>query len=375
MGIGTSHFDRKTLIYGFAHFGKSLFWYTGELFFSYYLSEIADILPQYMGIVLSLGYIFGGVSDLIFGFVFPQFFINAAQTSKVQFWGAISSSITFLLFLAGAMIPQEYRLFYVLITALLFRFSYTIYDIPQNSMMSVGTSKNEHRSKLAAVRIFFSGFATLVVATSAIPLINNSGGIFAPIKYLILAFAWAIIGIFSSFMLKNMKWQNQPEAISKPINENFSVNIMKPILPLIIIAIIAAIFFPIFGKAELYYVSYVLKSATWGGIIMITSSFGIAVSQPIWSKIAHKISRQALFVLSCMCILLPVLIFGVYGLNIIIAIVTAFVFGIGSGGFGLATWAAYGDIVRSNHGKAYSIISIASKIGAAIGVFVFGTFI
>lgn len=53
-----------TAVYGAAHYGKSLFWYGGEVLFAFFLTEVAGLTPAHMAGVLAIGFLISAIFDL-----------------------------------------------------------------------------------------------------------------------------------------------------------------------------------------------------------------------------------------------------------------------------------------------------------------------
>ena len=169
MRLGQTPQDPTYWRYGIAHFGKSLFWYTSELLFAYYLSEVCQLPARAMGLVLAAGFLTGAVADLWVGMAFAGRLASAGGAARLQGFGAAASGAALILLFAGAGLSQDARLPYVLVVGLGFRVAYAVYDLPQNALLTLATDSLEQRVRYSSLRLFFSGAASLAVAASTGP--------------------------------------------------------------------------------------------------------------------------------------------------------------------------------------------------------------
>ncbi|OYX17157.1 MAG: hypothetical protein B7Z07_00560 [Sphingomonadales bacterium 32-67-7] len=154
-----------TLACGLAHLGKSLFWYTSELLFAYFLTELVGLSVSKMGIVLATGFLISAVIDLAVGFGLGNRLTTASSAGRLQFVGALFCSASLVAVFLGAWIPMEFRFGYAIATGIAFRLGFAAYDIPQNALMALATADPHSRLRIASARIWFSG-AALVPARS-----------------------------------------------------------------------------------------------------------------------------------------------------------------------------------------------------------------
>lgn len=115
--------------------GKSLFWYSSEIFFAYFLTEFVGLHPLATGLVLAGGFLVSAIIDLVLGPAMQRFLANAESAGRAQCLGAVASSATLLLFFASIWIQEESRFLYALVSSILFRLAFAAYDIPQNALM------------------------------------------------------------------------------------------------------------------------------------------------------------------------------------------------------------------------------------------------
>ena len=379
--LGQPRHWRITLGYGLAHFGKSLFWYEGELLFAYLLTEASGLSGAAMGFVVSGSLAFSGLLDLLAGRPLTKHLCDVGAAARMQLWGACASTAILLGLLAAAWVPGEWQLPYVAATIIAFRTAYLFYDLPQNVMLVTATADREARSRVSSTRSFFSGSATIAIAVAITPLIaaRQSGRL--PEVFLVLGFAMGAIAITTAIVLR---WQFDrrgafPGTGEGSANPKDRPHFPRPFWLLIAITLILSLTTPSFGKLEPYYATYVLKSPAWGGLLGIAVAGGQVLSQPLWVAFSDRFSRAS--ALRCALVLIVVSGAGFYTLgahNMAAAFAAAALFGCANGGAGMIGWAAAADtiaVVPGGGALGITILTAASKFALACNILAIGLFL
>lgn len=363
---------RVTLVYGAAHFGKSLFWYASELLFAYFLTEFAGLSPMQMGFVLVSGFLVSAVIDVAVGVSLQRWLQDAKTAARLQLVGAVLSSGALSATFLVAWVSDEWRFSVAISLGIAFRLAFATYDIPQNALMSLATIDRSTRLRVASTRIWFSGAATLLVAASVGPMVAQTGTATGPWFLLGLALAFSVVAILAAAALAAQLARGNKHA--DPI--------IAPPLPvwrpsrefrlLVLVSVITTLFTPAFAKLEAYFAAYTLESAWWGGTIIIAMALGIVTGQPLWVRLARTFSSARVMALAAMVQIAGLAAFWVAGTGQPPTLAAAaFVFGLGNGGVGTVQWHAFSDTVarEAPHraGLAYGLFVAGGKIGLAAG--------
>jgi len=376
--LGASHFDRATLSYGLAHFGKSLFWYASEILFAFYLSEVCDLPVAWMGVVLASGFVCGAVSDLMVGRMCAGLLSTVSGAARLQGAGAFLCAVTMALVFAGALVPAPCRLAYALLGGAAFRVCYALFDLPQNALLSLATGNDDGRSRVSALRIFFSGAASLLVGASIGPLLASGFGGSVALRFFLLSLLLGLVAVGTALWLRHVLKRTMADAAPMPPMPLRAALSGFPWLLWLMIAIslITATTVSVFGKIEPYYAAYVLRAPMWGGLIMAAVACGQALSQPLWSHMARSLTRARMIALCAGFLVLSAGVFWSCARWPLAAAASAFVFGMASGGMGMVQWAAFGDVVArvpaSAAGAAYGLLTATIKVALAAGGLLIG---
>lgn len=354
-----------------AHLGKSLFWYSSEILFAFFLTELAGLAAQDMGLVIASGFLASAVIDLVLGHSLSRWLTSARSAGRLQFFGAVACSFGLTAVFLGALIPTDWRFAYAIGAGILFRFTFAIYDIPQNALMALGTGDSVSRLSLASTRIWFSGIATMLVATTVGPLValrsTDSG-----LEYLFaLTAAFSVFSVSSSALLARAMG-GSVRTRSSEIPKGTDKTLVGTFWVLLLVMVASSTFTPAFGKLEPYYASFVLKSAWWGGVMMVAMAGGVVIGQPLWPCLCRQLSGGIVMMLNAALQILALgLLWSTDPSAPFLAAIAAFLFGVGNGGIGMVQWAAFSETVAqlapSRTGLAYGLFAASSKLALAGG--------
>lgn len=352
------------LPYGVAHFGKSLFWHSSELVFAFFLTERAGIPPAWMGAVLAGGLVLSALIDLIVGWHLRGASFTLARACRLQLAGACISAAAITPLFAADLLPEAWRLAWTALLAIAFRVAYALYDIPQNATLSLTTRNARERARLSALRLFFSGLASIVVATALVWLVSarsgGSGG------FALAALGMSAIAIASAWRLTRLAPPAHVGAAATVPHQAATGGIgLTPLLLLMLVLSAAA---SAFSKLEPYYVSYRWQGQ--GGTIIIAASFGFALAQPLWFGAIRRLGF-----LTALCTAIGALAAAALGFTLAepfgyyVQAAFAFLFGAAHGGISTALWACFADTVSRRRptvsAPAFALLTATSKFGLA----------
>ena len=367
---------RITLVYGAAHFGKSLFWYSSELLFAFFLTELAGLPPAQMGLVLVSGFLVSSIIDVSTGLSLQRWLQDAPTAGRLQVAGAALSSIALAVTFLVVWVPADARFGAAIGLGIAFRLAFAIYDIPQNALMSLATIDRETRLRVASTGIWFSGAATLLVAASVGPMIAQAGSADGPWFLLGLSLAFSVVAILAAAMLAARLARGGTvcgaAAPSPAPSTSAGWRPSRAFWLLVAVSVITTVFTPAFAKLEAYFAAFTLQSASWGGTIMIAMALGIVAGQPMWVKLAR--TRSSARVMTVAALVQIVGLVGFWSAGAAVPLVSAaagFMFGLGNGGVGTVQWHAFSDIVAReaprHAGLAYGLFVGIGKLGLAAG--------
>lgn len=373
-----------TWVYGAAHFGKSLFWYTSEILFAFFLTEITGLSGRAMGLLLAVGLLGSIAIDLALARVLRRQLGELTYAARLQMAGAALSSLALAaLFVAPMLANGVSPLLWAALAMLAFRFSYALYDLPQNLMLSLATSTDRARGNVASLRLFCSGLAVLAVTASVAPLVAAGGIGSVAQRFVWLALVIATLALASAWLLwRVLGAQHAPVQDAAPLSTSTSLRSPKrwPVHLQVLLAatFVTALTTSMFAKLEPYFTAYVVDAAMQGGLMITAMALGMTLSQPAWAALMHRRSADSAFVLAAWMMLGATLVFLLSaGQQLVLAMLAATLIGAANGGFGSSLWAGFAHAVarhlqRAQGGTAYALFVGLSKLGLALSGLLLG---
>ncbi|RVT93480.1 MFS transporter [Sphingomonas crocodyli] len=360
----------STLVYGFAHFGKSLLWYSSEILFAFFLTELAGLRASQMGVVLAAGFVASAFIDLAVALTLRQWLVASGTAGRLQLAGSAISSLMLGAVFAGAWLPADIRYGYALIAGVAFRVAYALYDIPQNALMSLATTDAASRRSVASTRIWFSGGATLTIAAVIGPMIASSKRSEGASLLVLLSAAFAVVAVISAFMLS--RYLSAPK---DTMIEERSVRRWHPTAEfwlIISMSFATTIFTPAFAKLVPYVADQARGAGLWGSLTIAMMAVGIMGGQPLWLRMHRHMSSGLVLIAASVAQIGSLIVFWSAGpTTSVLSAVAAIGFGLGNGGVGMVMWAALSDVVArsapGSAGVAYGLFLASNKIGLALG--------
>lgn len=379
-GIGRQSDWRATFVYGFAHFGKSLYWYASELLFAYYLTEITGLAGWTMGIVLAIGLTFSSLLDPLVGAFLSRPLSSVVGAARLQLLGSGLSSCALLALFLGYAVSPNWRLLYAILAGMAFRFAYAIYDLPQNALIALATDDAASRTRVTATRLIFSGIAALGVSATIGPLAmaqaTPSG---AGSSLVSLAVVFSVLAITSSAMLLIVLGSKESDVRLDRTRPSSQHRLPPECRLPLLLAFVMSISIPTFGKLQPYLTSYGPISSFWGAVIGCAIPVGSLASQPIWTVLSSRLDRSVLVQLSSVTVAAGGVIFWIAApAHPGVCTFGALLVGAGSGGLAMEIWAAFGDamtLAPGREGWGFGLLTGSFKLGLAAGGLALGLFL
>jgi Na+/melibiose symporter-like transporter len=367
-----------TLAYCAAHFGKSLFWNCGTLLLAFFLTEAAGLPPMVMGAVLAGGLLLSGATDVVIGRAMRERLSCTRSAAGLQAWGCVFASLALLGLFMAPLAPDGVRLGWVIATLLAFRVAYSVYDTPQNALMTLATTDAWSRSRVAALRVATSGLAALLLAAAILPFLASdafSGTERRAALFVWLGVAMTAIGLGTAVWLRHAlsgREAGAPPSSEPPVPGGAGDwPAIVALAPLYGMAFAFPLGMSAFAKLEPYYVTYVIASPVWAGALAIAGSCGVLLSQLAWERVLRRLERRRAFAILSLALLVSALAFGLAARTPWAAAAAAGLIGVASGGLNQLIWSTVAEEAatrgRAQVGLIYGVFTAVSKAAPALG--------
>ncbi len=382
MSGGGRHSERSSALvapYAAAHAGKTLFWTASDINFGFYLTEVCGFSASVMGLLLAGSYVVNAASDWILGRRLARSVRTARGAGLLQFWGAALCSATLVLFGCIALVAPDARIFTSILALLTFRIAYSLYDIPQNSLLALAGGDDRGRGRLTAVRILTGGLARIALSAAFVPLFVRQTTSEQIHAFLILTGIMALLGMASAAMLAIRLGGGIKMAVAVKVASPTKTPKTSTALHWMMLILSAGT--TIFSQLEPYLAAFAIQSPLQAGAMLTAVAAGTSLSQPIWMALDHRLGRMrtaaaALIAAGIGAILFPFLVLR----GLISTILVGTLYGTGVGGLFFLLWTGIARQASLNHGTfgataTLGAFSGSAKLGQAGAILVVGFYL
>lgn len=142
----------------------------------FFFVDLGGVAPAAMALMLLLSRVFDAVNDPVMGIIADRTRTRWGRYRPYLLFGAIPFGVTgFSIFAAPEMSPG-WLLVWAYVTYGLTMLAFTAVNVPYSGLLGVISPSATQRANVTAYRMFFSGFAGIMVGVLATTLIRELGG-------------------------------------------------------------------------------------------------------------------------------------------------------------------------------------------------------
>jgi Na+/melibiose symporter-like transporter len=158
--------------FAFGHLAKSLMWSFSDLFFGYFAHVHMGLPAAETGTIIFVSLVYSGCLDVLAAMLLSAFPGHEGKVPRLQFVGALLTSATGLLLFWPISLPVGLLFYWMLVTSLLFRTGYGLYDVSQNALVSLLPRDEPEARRYVTTRTTLSYVAKVIVALSSFAIIG-----------------------------------------------------------------------------------------------------------------------------------------------------------------------------------------------------------
>lgn len=370
-------------IYGFGHFGKSLLWLSSVLVFAFYLTEVAGFPPERMGGVLALSMLVNAACDWLIGRGLGRHVTTVRAATRLQLAGSVIAGTCFVAFAQTAAISPDWRTAYAIATLVLFRIGYSLYDVPQNTMMGLVAGNDGDRSQIAAARYAAAGFANIVVTLCLSIWLVQIAGPYRETAFAVVSVIYAGLAIGSAMLVT--RHFSQPPILPELAQARAPANDatrpprdsahLPPVLAFGSILIYSTLM-PVFTELKAYFAAFAFAPGTGATAFLLSSALGQVLAQPLWARIGRRRALVSLYRLAALAVVGAGASFALLGMaGMPWVLLAAFLFGAASSGLLMAIWSIMGHVAGAQPDRAmarFGQFTSCSKLAQAAAIIIIG---
>ena len=166
----------EKLGYGLGDVPSGLYLNFFSAYLLYFFVDLGGVAPAAMAVMLLLSRIFDAFTDPAMGMISDRTRSRWGRYRPYLLFGAIPYGVTGYLIFAAPEMSTGWLLVWAYVTYGLCMLAFTAVNVPYSGLLGVISPSTEARAGVTAYRMFFSGFAGIMVGVLATTLVRELGG-------------------------------------------------------------------------------------------------------------------------------------------------------------------------------------------------------
>src|SRR6185436_1722815 len=168
----------RILGYGIGDFGFNFYWFSLQLFLTYYYTDVLGLRGEVAGLIIFVCLTWDGIVDPAIGVLANRTRSRWGKYRPFLLFGSIPLAASFALMFAPTGLEGAALIGYAFATQVLFRTMYGLVNIPYSALMATMTRDSMQRNWLAGARMVCAFLGTAVVSYFTPRLVTyfTSGG-------------------------------------------------------------------------------------------------------------------------------------------------------------------------------------------------------
>ena len=374
---------KEKIAYSFGDAASNFYWKTFEFFILNFYTDVFGLSAAAMGTMTLVTRVADAVADPTMGAIADRTKTRWGHFRPYILWFAVPLAIAGVLTFTTPKLASGGKLIYAYATYAVLMFLYTAVNIPYTALMGVMTPNSQERTTISSIRFIGAFSVGAIVQYFTLPLVkffghgNDASG---------WQLTMVLYGVFVIILLmlcfagtrERIAPQQQDSNIGRDLGGLFG---SRPWLVLTAVMLMVLAAFSIKGGASVYYFKYFLKRNDLLGAFLVSNGLAFLGAVSLTSQLAKWFGKKSLFIIA---IGVGGLIVGgfwlagpkdialVFGLQIVSSFVIGFnsplVFAMFADTADHAEWRTG----RRTTGLVFASAIFATKIGWAIGSWIFG---
>jgi len=375
---------REKVGYSLGDAASNLYWKTFEFFLMIFYTDVFGASAAAIGTMLLVTRFADAVADPLMGSIADRTQTRWGHFRPYLIWFALPFAVGGVLTFTTPNLAGGAKVIYAYITYSLLMFLYTAVNIPYTALMGVMTSNSQERTSISSVRFIGAFTAGIFVQYSTLWLVKTLGHGNDQRGW---QFTMALYGVLSVGMLL-LCFLSTRERVTPPVEQKRNVRgdvaslyTSRPWQVLVGVMLLVLAAFAVKGSDSAYYFKYFVQNEKLLPPFLVSNGIAFVAAVSIATPLARLFGKKRLFMLA---IGLGGLIIGGFWLAkptdiaaiFALQIASSFVIGFNSP----LVFAMFADVAdeaewrtgRRNTGLVFASAIFSTKVGWAIGAWIFG---
>jgi GPH family glycoside/pentoside/hexuronide:cation symporter len=375
---------KEKIGYSLGDSASNLYWKTFEFFLFIFYTDVFGISAAAVGTMLLVTRIADAVADPVMGAIADRTKTRWGHFRPYVLWFALPLAVAGVLTFTTPNLDGGAKLVYAYITYALLMFLYTAVNIPYTALMGVMTPNSIERTSISSIRFIGAFTAGVFVQYFTLKFVkwfgqgsDMRGWQLTMVLYGVLAMILLAL-CFASTRERVVPPPQQDSDLKRDLRELFGSRAWL-VLVGVLLLILAA--FVVKGSASAYYFKYFVNRQDLLGPFLVSNGLAFLAAVSMASYLAKRLGKKPLFMLAIgigaaviagFCLPGPPDIWLMFALQIVSSFVIGFnsplVFAMFADAADDAEWRTG----RRNTGLVFASAIFSTKLGVAIGGWMFG---
>ena len=348
----------------------------------YFLTDVAQLRPDYAAWAVGIPRIWDAINDPLFGLMSDRIRTRWGRRRVLLLFGSVPLGLSFMFMWFVPPLKQIGLAVYYAIIFILFDTAFTVVHVGYNSLTPEMTSDYDERSTLNGYRMVFSITGTLgaiILATVLGWYITDSKTLFT-----ILGIGLGAVSIIPPLIVFRITRERPVEELPEPLNfkealrQTLSNRPFRLVMGLYLLSWTTA---SIIAAVLVYFANYYLRVPDQANYFVLVAEGSAILFIPISVWVARRLDKRRAFILGILTwIVVLMLIFGIRADQIGLAYLLAALSGAGIATAYVIPWAMIPDIVeydqvrsgQRREGSYYAFASFFQKLATGAALWAMG---
>ncbi len=375
---------KEKIGYSLGDAASNFYWKTFEFFIMIFYTDVFGISAGVAGTMFLVTRLADAVADPVMGTIADRTHTRWGHFRPYLIWGALPFAVAGVLTFTTPQLSGGGKVVYAYITYTLLMFIYTAVNIPYSALMGVITPNSLERTSVSSIRFIGAFTAGIFVQYCTLWFVKHFGGGNEALGWQL---TMGLYGVLAILMLL-LCFSSTRERVAPPPQQN--PNILRDLgslftsrswLVLVGVMLLVLAAFAVKGSDSIYYFKYFVKNEKLLPPFLVSNGLAFVAAVSVASWLAKIFGKKALF---SFAIGAGGLIIGLFWLAkptdiwlmFTLQIVSSFVIGFNSP----IVFAMFADVAddaewrvgRRNTGLIFASAIFATKVGWALGSWLFG---
>jgi GPH family glycoside/pentoside/hexuronide:cation symporter len=348
----------------------------------YFLTDVAQLRPDYAAWAVGIPRIWDAINDPLFGLMSDRIRTRWGRRRVLLLFGSVPLGLSFMFMWFVPPLKQIGLAVYYAIIFVLFDTAFTVVHVGYNSLTPEMTADYDERSTLNGYRMVFSITGTLgaiILATVLGWYITDSKTLFT-----ILGIGLGAVSIIPPLIVFRITRERPVEELPEPLNfkealrQTLSNRPFRLVMGLYLLSWTTA---SIIAAVLVYFANYYLRVPDQANYFVLVAEGSAILFIPISVWVARRLDKRRAFILGILTwIVVLMLIFGIRADQVGLAYLLAALSGAGIATAYVIPWAMIPDIVeydqvrsgQRREGSYYAFASFFQKLATGAALWAMG---